>query len=260
MKGKINGHLHPPIRSALTPTTRSAGARSSNMSPSCTWKLTRYNHQSTSEYGCGMSGLVGGAKTRVSTLSLCAATARCGRFSQRRMPKPHRSLCTICPSSWLKVARKNPDGAPVFHSPATGGDNRPCWRQCHRTWLTGPSFLSSIQRSGRKGTLDNAPIDWPLLSVDLRAKKLPRKTPTGDYVHQGEAMKNVVKGFNNSGATGQMIMACGTAGPGFSIHLGEVECPARAVHGAVDIVDEAIDIGVDGQLQGAVRHPAGVFG
>jgi superfamily II DNA or RNA helicase len=103
-------------------------------------------------------------------------------------------------------ARKNPDGTPVFHSRLLVATTDLVGVNATDVadWAIIPVSIV------RRRDLDNAPIDWPSSLSDLRAKKLPRKTPTGDYVHQGEAMKNVVKGFNNGATRGQMIMACGT--------------------------------------------------
>ncbi len=57
--------------------------------------------------------------------------------------------------------------------------------------------------------LEKAQVNWPVSLSALRAPKLPPKKPTGHWAYQGEAMRNVVKGFTAANR-GQMLMACGT--------------------------------------------------
>ena len=56
------------------------------------------------------------------------------------------------------------------------------------------------------GDLAAAEVDWPASPSELRARRLPPKTPRR---HQRQAINAVVKGFD-SHDRGQMIMACGT--------------------------------------------------
>jgi superfamily II DNA or RNA helicase len=57
--------------------------------------------------------------------------------------------------------------------------------------------------------LDAVEIDWPASPSDLRARRQPPKEPKGHWAYQGEAMKKVVKGFQQADR-GKLIMACGT--------------------------------------------------
>src|SRR5579884_786843 len=56
---------------------------------------------------------------------------------------------------------------------------------------------------------DAVEIAWPASPSDLRARRLPPKEPKGHWAYQGEAMSNVVKGFEQADR-GKLIMACGT--------------------------------------------------
>ncbi|MGH3556439.1 Helicase associated domain protein [Mycobacterium sp.] len=59
------------------------------------------------------------------------------------------------------------------------------------------------------GQLEAAHVDWPSSPSDLRARRLPPKRPAGRWAYQGEATRDVVKGFHRADR-GQLIMACGT--------------------------------------------------